>query len=201
MSLIEPIHRAYVHKRRVELLSQTLEALIPQNTQILDIGCGDGGIAWLLQQMRPDIAVRGIDILVRSDTRIPVNWYDGQTIPYKDKSFDVTMLIDVLHHTSDPALVLREAVRVTREAVLIKDHTLTGFMAASTLRFMDWIGNAPHGVTLPYNYWSQEKWFQTFTNLGLSVTVWKNHLKLYPGAVNWIFGRSLHFVARIELAK
>ena len=36
--------------------------------------------------------------------------------------------------------LLREAVRVARQAVLIKDHLVEGTFAYSTLRFMDWWG-------------------------------------------------------------
>jgi hypothetical protein len=39
---------------------------------------------------------------------------------------------------------------------LIKDHTLNGFLAGLTLRFMDWVGNACYGIALPYHYWSQQ---------------------------------------------
>jgi hypothetical protein len=37
--------------------------------------------------------------------------------------------LDVLHHTDDANVLLREARRVTRRDVLIKDHRLNGFLA------------------------------------------------------------------------
>jgi hypothetical protein len=40
-------------------------------------------------------------------------------------------------------ILLREAARVAREAVVIKDHTKNGLAADATLRFMDRIGNPP----------------------------------------------------------
>ncbi len=72
-------------------------------------------------------------------------------------------------------------------------------MAGPTLRFLDWVGNARHGVVLPYNYWPQQRWFEAFGTLGLTVSVWKKDLSLYPRPANWFFGRSLHFIARLDV--
>ena len=65
---------------------------------------------------------------------------------------------------------------------------------------MDWVANRRHGIRLPYNYWSQAKWFEAFAALGLTVKEWKTKLGLYRPA-GWLFGRGLHFVARLDLEK
>jgi SAM-dependent methyltransferase len=200
MSLLETIHGGYVHTRRVRVLGDHFAELIPQDAQVLDVGCGDGLLAHLIMQKRPDLALRGIDVLVREQTYIPVAAFDGQVIPYPNASFDAVMFVDVLHHTADPMILLREAVRVVRKALVIKDHTLNGFLAGPTLRLMDWFGNAPHGVALPYNYWPQEKWFEAFETLDLTTGIWKEALSLYPRPANWLFERSLHFIARLDLS-
>jgi hypothetical protein len=57
----------------------------------------------------------------------------------------------------------------------------------------------PHSVVLPYNYWSQEKWLNAFETLGLTIGIWNKNLGLYPPPASWIFERSLHFIARLEL--
>jgi SAM-dependent methyltransferase len=150
MSLIERIHAEYVHNRRVRVLRDHLVVLIPQDARALDVGCGDGLLDHLILQERPDIELRGIDTLVREQTHIPVDAFDGLVIPHANASCDVVMFVDVLHHTEEPLVLLREAVRVARKAIVIKDHTRNGFLAASTLHFLDWVGNARHGVTLPY---------------------------------------------------
>jgi hypothetical protein len=94
-------------------------------------------------------------------------------------------------------VLLREAARVARRAIVIKDHTLTGFLAGPTLRFMDWIGNARHGVELPYNYWTLKRWKAAFTELGVAVDVWITDVGLYPWPADLAFGRSLHFITRL----
>ena len=98
---------------------------------------------------------------------IPVKSFDGQRIPYGNNSFDAVMFVDVLHHAEDPVGLLGEALRVSRNAVLIKDHTLEGFLAGPTLRFMDRIGNLRHGVSLRYDYWPRQRWVQAFESLEL----------------------------------
>ena len=199
MNLTEHLHGRYVHNRRTRVLSEHLAKLIPQDFHILDVGCGDGMLAHLITQKRPDLDLRGIDVLVRDRTYIPIVKFDGQRIPYDDASFDGVMFVDVLHHTHDPMLLLREAVRVARTAIVIKDHTRNGFCAGPTLHFMDTVGNARHGVALPYNYWPRQKWLQAFDMLGLKVGVWTTKLGIYPWPASWIFDRSLHFVARLDL--
>ncbi len=79
------------------------------------------------------------------------------------------MFIDVLHHTEDPLKLLREALRVARKGIIIKDHMVKGFLAWPTLRAVDWVGNAPYGVVLPYNYLSEDEWQSAFKTLGLKV--------------------------------
>lgn len=198
MSLIERIHAGYVFGRRVRKLAEHLAALLPPDAQVLDVGCGDGSLAALIMQQRPDVHIKGIDVLIRPTTHIPVEAFDGRTMPADAGSFDIVMFVDVLHHMDDPLVLLREAVRVARKGIVLKDHTANGLFAFSTLRFMDKVGNARHGVVLPYNYWTRERWLEAFAALGLTVTTWKKNLGLYPWPASWIFGRSLHFVALLE---
>jgi len=165
---------------------------------VLDVGCGDGLLARRIQDLRPDIQLRGLDVLIREQTHVPVAYFDGHTLPEGDGEADVVMLIDVLHHIQDPMVLLREAARVARRAVLIKDHTRDGLFAGLTLRLMDFVGNAHHGVILNYTYWPKHRWQEAFRELGLTVRAWHDELKLYPGIADRIFGRFLHFVALLE---
>lgn len=199
MSLLKKIHGDYVFSRRVRVVSDSLSNLISSGESVLDIGCGNGQIASLIGEKCPGVTVQGLDVLVRSQTYMPVAGFDGNRIPYDDNSFDVVMFVDVLHHTDDPMILLREAVRVARAGIVIKDHLKQGMFAESTLRIMDWVGNSSYGVALPYNYWPLREWMGAFAVLNLKVSSWKKELKLYPVPARWVFDRSLHFVARLEL--
>lgn len=191
------LHDNLVFARRTRVLASHLVEMIPSGATILDVGCGDGTVASLIQARRPDVCIEGIDVLLRSNTRIPVHHFDGNHIPFADSSFDVIMFVDVLHHTADPVILLREAARVGR-SVLIKDHCKDGLLANTTLRFMDWVGNAHHGVSLPYNYWPKSKWMTAFEELQWRVVELKDCLGLYPAPFSWLFDRRLHFIARCQ---
>jgi SAM-dependent methyltransferase len=201
MTVVTRLHDLRIHPRRVRVLRDHFAELLPSNARVLDVGCGDGLLAQLLTQARPDVEIIGIDVLVRPETSIPVRPFDGQVIPFGPAAFDVVLLVDVLHHLDDPTTLLREAARVAGIAVLIKDHTRNGFLAATTLRLMDRVGNAHHGVALPYTYWARERWLRTFTDLGLQVVAWRGRLGLYPALLGWSFERSLHFIARLDVAR
>jgi SAM-dependent methyltransferase len=171
--------------------------LLPDHARVLDVGCGDGRISQSIADRCPGVEVRGIDVLVRPGTHVPVDPFDGKTIPHPNKSFDVVMFVDVLHHTDDPMILLREGARVARRYIILKDHTVKGLLAAPTLRFMDRVGNLKHGVDVPYNYWSEEQWRSAFADLHCAVDHWNAELGLYPAPASWWFDRSLHFVARL----
>jgi SAM-dependent methyltransferase len=201
MKLFEDIHADLIEHRRARALSNRLADIIPDRFAVLDVGCGDGLIGRLIGEKRTDIQLRGLDVLVRERTYIPVERFNGEVIPYEDASFDGVMFIDVLHHTQDPMVLLREATRVARKAVVIKDHTLEGLLAGPTLRAMDWIGNARYGVSLPYNYWTKREWLDAFNELEVEVGSWISNLGLYPWPAGYLFDRSLHFVARLDVPR
>ncbi|MGA8222024.1 MAG: class I SAM-dependent methyltransferase [Candidatus Acidiferrales bacterium] len=191
------LHQGLVHGRRVRVLANRLAAFIPARARVLDVGCGDGALDSLIAAQRPDVSIEGIDVLVRPEAHIPVRPFDGAKIPYPDATFDIVMFVDVLHHTLDPKVLLSEAARVGK-MVLIKDHFREGLLAGPTLRFMDWVGNAHHGVALPYNYWSKSQWNAALEEVKLKTAEINESLGLYPPPASWLFERNLHFVATLE---
>lgn len=198
--IMSQVHETLVFNRRVAVLAETLGGLLPENSRILDVGTGDGQIAQLIAGRQTGTSVEGIDIMKRPKTHIPVTLFDGRTIPFGDGSFDVVTFVDVLHHTDDPSILIREAARVASRAVILKDHLSENGLDHLTLRAMDWFGNAPHGVVLPYNYAPRRDWDRWFDEAGLETEVFETRVPLYPAPFNLVFGRKLHFVARLRPA-
>lgn len=182
-------------------LAALLTDAVPPDAHVLDVGSGDGALAYQLAQRRPDIRLRAVDVLVRPASVIPVEYFDGSRLPCADASVDAVILVDVLHHTDDPRILLAEARRVTRRRVVIKDHARDGLWARQTLQVMDWVGNAHAGVALPYTYWSRQEWQDAFAALDLRVSRWTQDLGLYPFPASLVFERSLHFLAVLNVPR
>ncbi len=198
MSLLDTLHGSYIHTRRVRILSELLQELLPTNCSVVDIGCGDGRLAKDVAEKRTDVTVAGADVLDRPSAVIPVREFDGLHLPWEDNSVDVAMFVDVLHHCDDPVALLRDAKRVARRAIVIKDHTVSGPFAWNRLSFMDKVGNARHGVALPCNYYSRQEWLDVFSQLDLHITSLSSDFQLYPQPLELLFGGNLHFMALLQ---
>lgn len=197
VAFIGRIHEHLIFNRRVKVLIERIGRLIPAQSTMLDVGTGDGQIAQQIAKQSEGSSVSGIDIMLRPETHIPVELFDGTTIPNNDNSVDVVSFVDVLHHTDDPSVLIKEAARVAKGAVVIKDHLSENGFDHVTLRLMDWVGNAPHGVVLPYNYASKDQWMKWFDDADLEVETFETDLPLYGFPLSVVFGRKLHFVARL----
>jgi len=199
MKWLPRIHGPLVHARRVRRLADNISTLLPAGSSVGDIGAGDGALAAAVLKRRPDLTLHGADILCRKNTAIPIALFDGRRLPWATRSLDYTMLVDVLHHAETPIGLLREAVRVARLGVIIKDHYAENRLDQWTLMAMDWFGNSGYGVPSPFRYWSRAEWRHHLTASRLRQEVTHTTLHLYPPPLDTIFGRGLHFITRCTL--
>jgi ubiquinone/menaquinone biosynthesis C-methylase UbiE len=199
MRVMDAIHGQFLIGRRARVLSGHVATLLPSRASVLDVGCGDGDIARRIMETRPDISIHGIDVLVRPETAIPVDEFDGSHFPFADHTFDVVTFVDVLHHTDDPTALLAEASRVARKSVVIKDHLVRGVLARPTLRLMDMVGNVRHSVALPFNYLTYPEWETAFAAARLAIVRRENRLSIYPWPATLVFDRKLHFIAELTV--
>jgi SAM-dependent methyltransferase len=192
----QEVHNKLVSSRRIQTLTSSLDSVVPRSADILDVGCGNGIISHNLRQLSPERSFTGIDVLARETCLIPCQIYDGATIPFAPQSFDYVMFVDVLHHMTEPAKFLAQAVEIARRGIIIKDHYSENSFDNQTLTLMDWFGNAQYGVALPNNYKSRAQWRQMFNYVQLREDVIKTEIPLYPFPASFIFGRNLHFIGR-----
>ncbi|MGE0704130.1 MAG: class I SAM-dependent methyltransferase [Vicinamibacterales bacterium] len=201
LRLVGAVHGRMVHQRRAEVLAENFAEIVPRGNTVLDVGCGDGHIARLLHDRRPDLRVCGVDPLRREHTQVEVLPFDGSRLPFADRSWDTVLLCDVLHHADRPVNLMLEAARVAKHTIVIKDHSVEGPLARITLKAMDVVGNGPHGVALPFNYMTPAEWRDAYRATGLEIREIRRELKLYPPWLDLFLGRSLHFVARFEIRR
>lgn len=84
----------------------------------LDVGCGNGEVTSNLGHEN----IIGIDVYKPPNPRIDVKLYDGNHIPFDDKTFDTVICVTALHHMEDPGTMLDEMQRVGKKLVIIEDR-------------------------------------------------------------------------------
>jgi SAM-dependent methyltransferase len=199
-NLLGAVHGRLVHQRRVAVIADGLAPWLPEEGVVADVGSGDGAVAVEILKRRPRLRIEGYDVMARPHAAIPVREFDGRRLPLDDRSVDAVILVDVLHHCDSPGDMLAEALRVSRRLILIKDHRLGHPAARAMLTAMDWVGNRPHGVVLPFNYWDERRWRETWDRLGLRVLHYEPTVHLYPFPFSLVLNSGLHFAAALERA-
>lgn len=195
------MHNNLLHDKRMDLLSDEVLALLPPSKNVLDIGCGDGKLIRNCN-LKTDglINFRGVEVFNRTnDPNIAI--YDGKLLPYCNNSFDVCLLCDVLHHVECPENILSEAIRVSSEYIIIKDHLCHNKLDRITLMLMDFVGNYFYNVKSIYNYMNEEKWISMFEELNLKVLIFKNNVSLYSFPLSTISSSGLHCIFLLKVCK
>lgn len=108
-------------EQRAEEITTVFQDYIPEGSHVLDLGGGWGLYNKPLTKRGHQHTV--VDVVKPSITATEVIVYDGTTIPFPDKHFDVTILITMLHHVYGIENLLREVWRVTKKRVIVVEDT------------------------------------------------------------------------------
>jgi len=137
---------------------------LPKKSTAVDIGAGNGLVAFELQQANIQAtAVDVADLSILPEVKVTV--YDGQTLPYQNNHFDSALLLTVLHHTTDPVAVLKESARVAKQVVIIEDVYRNVLQKYATFA-MDTLVNFGHSE-MTYQNRSLKEWKAIFEDLDL----------------------------------
>ncbi|WP_053002207.1 class I SAM-dependent methyltransferase [Kordia jejudonensis] len=204
--LLIKFHKNASHSNRIGMLSglftQEIQnlAIEKETISLLDIGCGDMKITKVLSEQNSQLEATGVDIYPNTQ-----NWenyvsFDGKTLPFEDKSFDIVLFSDVLHHDEEHIdQLLKEAKRVSN-FIIIKDHFEYGFFSRTLLQLADIVGNYGYGVSIPKRYFTKKRFQeilkkQQLTEIKQLCPVYLyNHLPLVP----YIFKGKYQFVSVIK---
>ncbi|MBU9888953.1 MAG: class I SAM-dependent methyltransferase [Candidatus Omnitrophica bacterium] len=150
-------------EERAEKIVRLFESSIPAGSRVLDVGGGWGFYDKPLRDRGHQPLV--LDVIKPGYHRAPVLIYDGKRIPFPDQSFDVTLLVTVLHHVADPAALLGEVWRVTRSRVVVVEDLYRHFwgrfwtICRDRLLNLELLGH-------PHQFRKKEEWTVFFESHG-----------------------------------
>ena len=128
--------------------------LLPNNTRVLDVGCGDGSLMDFLVKEK-NIEVRGLELEKNNVQEciykgLPVIQGNAETElhQFPDQSFDYVVLSQTLQAFYNPDKVLKELLRVGK-SVVVSIPNFGYWKVRTSLLFF---GNMPVTKTLP-NFW------------------------------------------------
>ncbi|UCE36906.1 MAG: class I SAM-dependent methyltransferase [Thermoplasmata archaeon] len=167
-SIIRNVYDRFLYPVRNKYLADYLINFVSHGDSLLDIGCAEGTIPYLMSQKKK-IAVHGVDVYFKSRPLIPSSRYDGSTLPFENKQFNYSMAVDVLHHCEDIKATLQEMMRVSG-GIIIKDHYYKNDWDRFLLKLFDVCANKPYGVNIQFNFKRWEQWEKIFNELDLDYT-------------------------------
>ncbi|MBX7242992.1 MAG: class I SAM-dependent methyltransferase [Bacteroidia bacterium] len=154
-------------KKWTEEKVQRILRFLDSGTTILDLGCGSGNITRALREKGWNVTPADVaDVSFHEDVRPVV--YDGENLPFPDNHFHTALLLTVLHHTHNPETVLKEAVRVSSQVILIEDIYENIFQQYLTY-FTDTIVNMGFS-SMTYQNKNDKEWKALFAKSGLNLT-------------------------------
>ena len=172
-SLITGLKRRWARERRRRKVGRAYDMaleiarVIPEGSEVLDVGCGSGLIAHHLSAIL-GAGVIGIDLGSTVDAPIDSRRYDGLRFPVTNDSFDAVTLCYVMHHAQDAKLMLSELRRVLRDgglAVVYEDIPRTWWDKG-----VCWIHNRRwRGRTGPCTFRMESEWRKLFESCGFEI--------------------------------
>jgi len=172
--ILDGIVRCFAHgalEVRAEKIVQLFENQISVGSRILDLGGGWGFYAGPLKKRGHEHLV--LDVVNPGYQKAPVVLYDGVKIPFPDQSFDVTILVTMLHHVPDPQMLFREVQRVTRKKVVVVEdlyhHAAGRFWTICRDRFLN-----VEFVEHPHQFRKDGEWREFFKVAGFKVSSFKS---------------------------
>ena len=180
------VERAYAHIRfsilRTKLLS-VMDLLLPDQGNILDVGCGFGLFAAYFGQTHPRRAITGVDPngrRVQMATRVADKvglkrhrFFEGDVrTALLEGPFDAAYVLDVMHHIpeKDQIPVLERLRDLLRPGgiLLIKDITTEPRFG---LKFTEYLDRVMVGFDDELTYRHHKEWGRLLTDLGFRVRI------------------------------
>ena len=139
---------------------QIIADLVPGNSKVLDLGCGDGILLEYLVRQK-NVRGRGIELseegilaCVRRGLSVRQGILQEGLADYPDLSFDLVILSQTLPYVSNPTGILQEMLRVGRQAIVSFSNWGYWRCRLSLL----FTGRIPQAPDLPRNWYDAPRW-------------------------------------------
>lgn len=132
--------------------------------KVLDLGAGEGYVARALGE-RAGVWTCSVDVGPFGRAAGAYVVYDGTRLPFSDAAFDTTLLLLMLHHCEEPPAVLDEALRVTRQRVIIMESVYRNRLERFWLNWLDgWLNGYRHGgrMNVPFAFKRPAEWQELY---------------------------------------
>jgi len=162
---VRAYYRNRVYRHRARWTLRHMQPFLRPDDRVLDVGAGDCCLSELIHR-KVGCEVVAVDVEDYNTTSVPLTLYDGTILPFEADSFDVSLLVFVLHHAKDARAVLEEAKRVTRRFVIVfedMNHTLWDRWSFRGFhRWLEWSQKIPR----PHHELSPGDWSKLASELG-----------------------------------
>lgn len=157
-----------VHSRAATILASFASAIQPR-ARVIDIGAGKG---WLAQAIARqfDARVTMVDVASYNQSDLPLTLCDSRALAFADDSFNYAILSFVLHHTPKPEMILREALRVARQVIII-ENDVRGAARRWLTRAIDSYPALRYGTPPCYLAQSRDAWLKLFAQFPVEARV------------------------------
>lgn len=134
-----------------------IAGLVPENSRVLDLGCGDGSLLHLLQETKN---VKGLGVEISEDNVslcVEKGLYcfqadiDEGLTDYKDNAFDIVILNQTLQSTKRPDFVIKEIMRIGKKAII----SFPNFAYIKIRMQFLFKGSMPVSTSIPF------EWYET----------------------------------------
>jgi len=167
-----------IYQRAAEKMCFDCRDFIKKGYRILDLGSGAGIVGEAFKNFF-QAEVIGVDIKNINIASIPFKLYDGQHLPFSEKSFDTVLINYVLHHSESPENLLIEAKRVSKDKIIVYEDLFEGFFSELFCKLHGFSFDNFFGNSCKTSFKSEKEWEGVFRETGLNV-IFKKRINNFP---------------------
>ena len=154
---------------RANAIVASFASAIKPHSRIIDIGAGKGLLAQeMVRQLNACVTM--VDVASYNQSVLPLTVCDSRALAFADDSFDYAILSFVLHHTCNPDTILREALRVAREVIVI-ENDVRGTLRQWFTRAIDSWPALRYGTPPCYMAQPRDAWMKLFAQFPVAARV------------------------------